>query len=471
MYTTLGCWHTLQPKANPHEPPSIAALTSRGFVKWLTFQILLSPGDHAPLLQKAVKIYDVPRPDGGFFPKHIPREAFPDKPDVETEGWHKYVTGQLTQENEVRRLRNSPYPWPYNPAERTDSSFSPNGKLPLSQTRRPSRPSKTEPQDLQDLARRRSSVPDLSQQPHGGDSLQWATDSYGHPIDPRKRNSRSQSAHRVSTSSSQHQPFTASTQHRSSNSSNRLSHAPTSYRPHSTNFADVNGGQPYQRQRSGGHRPHSPSTIDESTGSEASSEASQGADRRKSRGNGHKSLWPPNFLNPRRHSHDASYLPEKKPPLPPRPNVQSHHSRQRSGTQGPPHQPYIWPQQPPLSTRPAGSSVGNGVRFRNHIFDNGKDDAVNSAPEFTPSYPYNGQARPSISQTRPADPPPANPRQLMDTTAPLSRESSGSSSNGTDRGMQRSAKPLHVSTVSGVGGRRYPEMMSTGRRGTAPMSV
>ncbi|KAL2004151.1 hypothetical protein VTN02DRAFT_6248 [Thermoascus thermophilus] len=121
IYQSLGCFHTLQPTTNAFEPPSIPALLPSGFVRWQTIQLLLCPDEHAQFLQKAVSQWDVPNPNGGFFPKVIPREAFPAIPDPEMVEWHENVTQQL--EREYQKRKGSRHSTP-NPATRDDPSRS-----------------------------------------------------------------------------------------------------------------------------------------------------------------------------------------------------------------------------------------------------------------------------------------------------------------------------------------------------------
>lgn len=87
---TLGCSHSLQPTPNDDfVPPSIPALTSRGFVIWQTIQLLLDPEEHVPYLQEAARIFPLINPENNQpFPREIPKEAFPSNPDQETVRWH-----------------------------------------------------------------------------------------------------------------------------------------------------------------------------------------------------------------------------------------------------------------------------------------------------------------------------------------------------------------------------------------------
>jgi hypothetical protein len=90
IYTTLGCAHSLQPVPDDDFiPPSIPALTTRGFAIWQTIQLLLDPEEHVPYIQNAVKMFSLRDPETGeLFPKEIPAEAFPMYPDQVTERWH-----------------------------------------------------------------------------------------------------------------------------------------------------------------------------------------------------------------------------------------------------------------------------------------------------------------------------------------------------------------------------------------------
>ena len=92
IYRSLGCYHTLQPVKNPFAAPSIPALTPQGFVRWQTIQVLLGPAQHVPFLQAALKRFDITKPHhGGSFPKQLPSEAFPGRPDPAMTKWHDFV--------------------------------------------------------------------------------------------------------------------------------------------------------------------------------------------------------------------------------------------------------------------------------------------------------------------------------------------------------------------------------------------
>ncbi|KAI9372120.1 major facilitator superfamily domain-containing protein [Aspergillus egyptiacus] len=92
IYQRLGCFHSIQPSADPYRPPSIPALQPHGFVRWQTIQLLLDPDEHVAYLQNAVERWNIFSPTGAVFPKSIPREAFPAEPDPEMVLWHQTVS-------------------------------------------------------------------------------------------------------------------------------------------------------------------------------------------------------------------------------------------------------------------------------------------------------------------------------------------------------------------------------------------
>lgn len=107
IYQSLGCYHTLQPEVDPFMPPSIPALTPQGFVRWQTIQLLLLPEEHVPCLQAAVKRFEITNPgDGGPFPKILPEEALPCKPDLEMIQWHENVAEKLRLEAQASQGRS-----------------------------------------------------------------------------------------------------------------------------------------------------------------------------------------------------------------------------------------------------------------------------------------------------------------------------------------------------------------------------
>ena len=90
-------------------PPSIPTLTLQGFVRWQTIQLLLLPEEHVPCLQAAVKRFEITNPeDGAPFPKILPKEALPNKPDLEMIQWHENVAEKLRLEAQAYQGRSAP---------------------------------------------------------------------------------------------------------------------------------------------------------------------------------------------------------------------------------------------------------------------------------------------------------------------------------------------------------------------------
>lgn len=89
IFSTIGCQHTLQPvPEDDFRPPCIPALTTRGFVRWQSVELLLSPSINVPLLQFAVENWHLKHPDTGEpFPSPLPAEAFPSEPDKKIKKW------------------------------------------------------------------------------------------------------------------------------------------------------------------------------------------------------------------------------------------------------------------------------------------------------------------------------------------------------------------------------------------------
>lgn len=109
IYQSMGCYHTLQPERDPFMPPSIPALTPQGFVRWQTVQLLLEPEEHVPFLQAAVKRFEITNPgDGVPFPKFLPREALPSRPDLDVIQWHDSVAEKLRLEAQAYQGRGGP---------------------------------------------------------------------------------------------------------------------------------------------------------------------------------------------------------------------------------------------------------------------------------------------------------------------------------------------------------------------------
>lgn len=431
MYTTLGCFHSLQPTHSPFDTPKIPCLTPNGFARWLTIQMLLCPEENIGFLQKSVQIWNIPGPSGTIFPKYIPREVFPTRPDEDMENWHRMVTGKLNQKNYMRRIQNSPHQSPHPEAhDRRDGYFS------GSQVGKPSRPSRSSSRDDQTaLYRRRSSVPDFVS-PSGDRGSHWEPRN---PEGPRK--ARSHSAQRSPAPPGRQRSHTASGNHTSQQTGSNPNSP--SNRRHGANHVDQNG------RRTSGYNTHyrsparTPSTVDEDTGSEASSENSQSGHRPRRPGEGRQSrrssLWVPSIFrsHKRRHSSDASYRAPSKHIQPLRPEYYRASNPQ--------------PQQPPHPHR------GGGVpQWREPNWDS-------EPPNPNSASPMQGQVHP--------DPRPPTIRYPDQNNfgQPLTRESS--SGSGTDHRHRTSdyernshrrgqAGPPRIATVAGVHGRQYPDALS-----------
>lgn len=103
IYRSLGAFHSLQPAPDDdgYSVPTVPALKPKGFITWQTIQLLLGPEQHVPFLQKAVEIFDIKDPEtGNVFPKVLPSECFPDRPDDAMEQWYESVAERLKREAE-----------------------------------------------------------------------------------------------------------------------------------------------------------------------------------------------------------------------------------------------------------------------------------------------------------------------------------------------------------------------------------
>ena len=439
MYQTLGCFHSLQPLPSPFKTPQLPCLTPIGFARWQTIQLLLCPEEHVGFIQKAVQKWNVPMPTGGTYPKYIPKDVFPDRPDEEMEKWHRMVTGRLNEQNysHVRRIKNSPYQSPHpEPYDRRDGYFS---GTQVGQPARHSRSSSRDDDHLSALNRRRSSVPDFPS-PVGERGSHWDSQARWDAKKPR-----SVSAQRSSPKPPKRQR--SQTTNGPPGHQKPSSDGPPSRR-HGTAPPESSG-----RRSSGGHNVmayrspnRTPSTVNEDSGSDGSSEASQGGRRpRKSdeeRKGRRSSFWPPAFLkssssHKRRHSSDSGNFrasdPRSGPPQPPRPEY---------------YQPRaIKPAPPPPSQVPTYRG-GAAPQWHNPNWEN---DTPNSVP-----------ATPTQTQKDPRVPAIRYPDQT--NFEPLTRESSSGSdhrhrSSDWERGhgqRRQVPPPPNNTTVTGVSGRRYP---------------
>ncbi|KAL6813424.1 hypothetical protein GGI42DRAFT_349546 [Trichoderma sp. SZMC 28013] len=99
MWSVTGCQHSLQPTENDFAPPSIPALTPRGFSRWESVEILLGPEEHVPFIQYAVKHWALRHPETGqAFPPDLPASVFPAQSDQAVDRWHKQCADTLRDE-------------------------------------------------------------------------------------------------------------------------------------------------------------------------------------------------------------------------------------------------------------------------------------------------------------------------------------------------------------------------------------
>ncbi|KAF4468102.1 hypothetical protein FALBO_5011, partial [Fusarium albosuccineum] len=115
IWQVTGCQHTLQPTDDDFEPPSIPALTPRGFSRWESLEILLGPEEHVPFLQFAVKNWHLRHPETGQeFPPDLPKSVFPAEADPEVDRWHKSCADKLRKDAHARE-RDPPRDAPREP--------------------------------------------------------------------------------------------------------------------------------------------------------------------------------------------------------------------------------------------------------------------------------------------------------------------------------------------------------------------
>jgi hypothetical protein len=66
--------------------------------------VLLDPNEQVPFLQEAVRRFDIVHPiTGQVFPKVLPREAFPERPDEEMTQWYTSVAEKLEREAQAEQ--------------------------------------------------------------------------------------------------------------------------------------------------------------------------------------------------------------------------------------------------------------------------------------------------------------------------------------------------------------------------------
>lgn len=100
MWQVTGCQHSLvQPPNKDYSPPTIPALSLKGFSRWEALEILLGPEEHVPFIQYAVRNWSLKHPvTGEAFPADLPVSVFPAQADTDVDKWHKSCAAQLWQE-------------------------------------------------------------------------------------------------------------------------------------------------------------------------------------------------------------------------------------------------------------------------------------------------------------------------------------------------------------------------------------
>ncbi|KAK5099788.1 hypothetical protein LTS08_005503 [Lithohypha guttulata] len=451
LYRTLGCYHSLQPTRNAFEAPSIPCLTEDGYVRWQTLQLLLCPDEHAAIVQKAVELYDVPRRAGIAFPKTVPRECFPARPDADMEKWHRFVTSQINADHYQRRLKFSPYQSP-----NIDGINSSGGYFPKAPpVRRPSNVRRGESRSDEELARleaareaarRRSSVPDIASP---GGTLYSEKEA--------ARKTRSRSANRPVSDGHRYQPPPGPDKVYTPASNHRSSHSVSSHR-HSSSSVSVDRSS--GRNRRSRRDASSGSRVD--TASDVSSEDSYHArpprpaeeENSQRRTRWGTSLMPSFFLSnsKRRHSSDGRVPTLQDQKRSPRRGNSIRKYRTEAVEQPPPNRQFDPPQD----------RASSNVRF--------VKVPSNSGPAQRPSETAHQQPIPPPSSYRypepqPYFPPPQAPgsnvpniHYIQPTPPPLPLQTGpGQPVSMTSNHFEarKQGVPIRLSTVSGVNGRRY----------------
>lgn len=138
IYQIQACRFILVQGIDDTEIPSIPALTRKGFVRFEAIQILLDPGTHVPLIQFAVRNWNLKHPDNGTpFPPDLPTDSFPSEPDPDTDRWHQNCGRRL---RDLATPREDPKPNPSEPKEPPKSGFA-DRKVPIFAHVRVKRPS------------------------------------------------------------------------------------------------------------------------------------------------------------------------------------------------------------------------------------------------------------------------------------------------------------------------------------------
>ncbi|KAK5657109.1 hypothetical protein OQA88_3637 [Cercophora sp. LCS_1] len=119
IYQVEGCQHILLQEKDT-EPPSIPALTPKGFVRFQSIQILLDPLAHTPVMQYAVRNWALKNPDTGvMFPTDLPAESFPLVTDPDADRWHQTcavkLREQATPKEDPKPTAREPKAGPHDP--------------------------------------------------------------------------------------------------------------------------------------------------------------------------------------------------------------------------------------------------------------------------------------------------------------------------------------------------------------------
>lgn len=141
IWQANGCQHTLQPTQDDFAPPTVPALTMRGFSRWESLEILLGPDEHVPFMQYAVKNWNLKHPETGEpFPPDLPAHVFPAEADMEVDRWHKSCAAKLRSEAASSSAEDAPPPHAPDAAPHPEPGFTyvrPNPFQPASPRTRP----------------------------------------------------------------------------------------------------------------------------------------------------------------------------------------------------------------------------------------------------------------------------------------------------------------------------------------------
>ncbi|KAJ5481110.1 hypothetical protein N7539_007004 [Penicillium diatomitis] len=183
IYQSLGCFHSLQPASSPYEPPAIPSLCPNGFVRWQTIQLLMDPDEHWRFLNNAVESWNIADAKGEFFPKTIPRDAFPSEPDPEMLQWHEGVAKRL-EHDYIKRNVHRASPPNFGPFH---YHFSGKDPLPEEEDYFSHPPQRTSSRRHKSSAHYDSDRPTSRRKSHRHKDSSDSHDESGHRSDPRSR--------------------------------------------------------------------------------------------------------------------------------------------------------------------------------------------------------------------------------------------------------------------------------------------